>query len=52
VDSELIGSQLASWRDIGDSQQGHEAVNTEVDGSTALEAVTRQAMNTEQTKKI
>jgi hypothetical protein len=27
--------------EIGDSQRGHEAVNTEVEGPTAMEAVTR-----------
>jgi hypothetical protein len=31
--------------EIGNSQQSHEAVNTEVEGSVALEAVTRQPVN-------
>jgi hypothetical protein len=36
--------QLGSCSEIGDSQRGREAVNTEVEGSTALEAVTRQRL--------
>jgi hypothetical protein len=51
-----VGSQLDQLRscsEIGDSQKGHEAVNREVEGSTALEAVTRQQLvKTQQTEKI
>jgi hypothetical protein len=36
--SELVGE----YSEIGDSYLGRKAVNTEVEGSTALEAVTRQ----------
>jgi hypothetical protein len=36
---------------IGDSKREHEAMNTEAQGSTTLEAVTRQPMNTQQTEK-
>jgi hypothetical protein len=54
VESSAIGSQLVqlgSCGEIGDSQRGHEAVNTEVEGTTALEAVTRQPVNTQQAKE-
>jgi hypothetical protein len=36
--------QLGSCSEIGDSQRGREAVNTEVEGSTTLRAVTRQRL--------
>jgi hypothetical protein len=36
---------------IGLSQPGQEAMNMQVERSTALEAVTRQSMNTQQTEK-
>jgi hypothetical protein len=45
--SSAVGSQLnqlRSYSEIGDSQQGCEAVNMEVEGSTALEAVARQRL--------
>jgi hypothetical protein len=42
--------QLGSSSEIGDSQRKHEAVNMEVEGSTALEAVTGQRLvKTQQT---
>lgn len=45
--------QLRSFSEIGDRQQGHEAMNTEVEACTALEAVTRQRLvKTQQTKKV
>jgi hypothetical protein len=37
--------------EIGNSKRGREAVNKEVDGSAALEAVTRQPVKTQQTGK-
>jgi hypothetical protein len=43
--SAAIGSQLVklvNCSEVGDSQLRCEAVNTEVEGSTTLEAVTRQ----------
>jgi hypothetical protein len=50
-----IGSQvvqLGSYSEIGDSQQGREAVNTEAEEATALEAVTRQwLVKRQQTEK-
>jgi hypothetical protein len=36
---------------ISDSLRGRETVNTHAEGSTALEAVTRQPVNTQQTEK-
>jgi hypothetical protein len=45
--SSAVGSQLiqpGSCSEIGDSQRGREAVNTEVEGSTVLEAVIRQRL--------
>jgi hypothetical protein len=52
IESSAVGSQLGSCSEIDDSQRGREAVNTEVEGSTALEAVTRQPINTHQAEKI
>jgi hypothetical protein len=53
--SSAVGSKLVqpgSCSEIGDSQRGREAVNTEVEGSAALEAVTRQLLvKTQQTEK-
>jgi hypothetical protein len=50
VGSQLI--QLGSCCEIGDSQRRHEAVNTEVEGCTALEAVIKQRpVKTQQTEK-
>jgi hypothetical protein len=50
VGSQFI--QLGSCSVIGDSQQGCEAMNTEVEGSTVLEAITRQRLvKTQQTQK-
>jgi hypothetical protein len=47
-----LGVQLGSCSEIGDSQRGREAVNTEVEESTALEAVTRQRLvRAQQTEK-
>jgi hypothetical protein len=44
--------QFRSCNEIGDSQRGREAVNTEVEGSTALEAVTRpRLVKAQQTEK-
>jgi hypothetical protein len=43
IESSAVGSQLVqlwSCTETGDNQEGHEAVNTEVEGSTALEAIT------------
>jgi hypothetical protein len=40
----IVGSQLVQLRsrsEIGNSQQRHEAVNMEIQGSTTLEAVIR-----------
>jgi hypothetical protein len=55
VMSSAVGSQsvqLGSCSEIGESQRGREAVNTEVEGSTVLEAVTRQRLvKTQQTDK-
>jgi hypothetical protein len=42
VGSQLV--QLGTYSEIGDSQRGSEAVNTEVEGSTALKAVARQRL--------
>jgi hypothetical protein len=45
--SSVLGSQLVQLRsctETGCSQRGCEAVNTEADGSTELEAVTRQRL--------
>jgi hypothetical protein len=44
VESSAVGSQLVQLRSCSDSQRGLEAVNTEVDGSAALEAVIRQRL--------
>jgi hypothetical protein len=38
--------QLGSWSQIGDSQRRREAVNTEVEGSAALEVVIRRLVKT------
>jgi hypothetical protein len=44
--------QLGSCSEIGNSQRGREDVNTEVEGSAALKAVTRQRLvKTQQTEK-
>jgi hypothetical protein len=53
VENSVFGSQLVqlgSSSETGDSQQGREAVNTKVEGSTALEAVTG-LVKTQQTEK-
>jgi hypothetical protein len=54
VVSSAAGSQLVqliSCSKIGDSQQGREVVNMEVEGPTALKAVTRQRLvKTKQTE--
>jgi hypothetical protein len=42
--------QLRSCSEIGDSQRRREAVNTDVERSTALEAVTRRLVKTQQTE--
>jgi hypothetical protein len=57
VESLTIGSQLVQHcicSEMGDNQRGHEALNTEVEGSRALKDVTRQPMNisVQQTAKI
>jgi hypothetical protein len=44
-ESSATGSQVGSYSETGDSQRGHEAVNTEVEGTMALEAVGRQPVN-------
>jgi hypothetical protein len=43
--------RLGSCSEIGDSQRGREAVNAEVEESTALEAVTIHPVKTQQTEK-
>jgi hypothetical protein len=43
--TELVSSE------INDLQRGREAVNMEVEGSTALEDITRQMVKTKQTEK-
>jgi hypothetical protein len=51
-ESSAFGSQLAQLRSCSDSQQGLEAVNTEVKVSTALEAIIRRrVVKTQQTEK-
>jgi hypothetical protein len=50
VESSYIESS-AGCSEMGDTQRGLEAVNTETEGSTALKVVTRQPVNTEQTEK-
>jgi hypothetical protein len=47
--SQLV--QLRSCNEIGSIQQGHEAVSTKVEGSTTLEAITKQQAKTQQTEK-
>jgi hypothetical protein len=50
-----VGSQLlhlGSCSEMGDSQLRRETVNTEVELPTALEAVTRRLVQTQQTEKI
>jgi hypothetical protein len=50
VESSAVGHQLVRLRGCSDSQRGLEALNTDVDGSVALEAVTRQRLvKTQQT---
>jgi hypothetical protein len=50
VGSQLV--QLGSCSEIGDSKRGREAMNMEVEGSAALEDVTRQRLvKTQQTEK-
>jgi hypothetical protein len=44
VESSAIGGQLVQLESCSDSQRELEAVNKEVEGSTALEAVTRQRL--------
>jgi hypothetical protein len=36
---------------MGDKQRGREALNTEFEGSTALEAVTKQPVSIQQNEK-
>lgn len=44
--------QVESYREIRDSQQGHQAVNTECGGCAVLGAITRQRLfKTPQTEK-
>jgi hypothetical protein len=52
VENSAVGSQLGNCSELDDSQRGHEAVNTEVEGTTALEAITRQPVNTQQIEKL
>jgi hypothetical protein len=50
VGSQLVQLEICS--ETGDSQQRHEAVNMEVEGSMALEAVNgRRLVKTQQTEK-
>jgi hypothetical protein len=49
VGSQLV--QIGSCSEIGDSQRRREVVITEVEGSKALEAVSRQPLITQQTEK-
>jgi hypothetical protein len=49
IENLAVGNQQRSCSEIGDSQQGLEAVNIEVEGSTVLEAITRQPGNMQQT---
>jgi hypothetical protein len=52
VSLETAVKRIGDRSEIGDSQRGREAVNTEVEGPTALEAVTRQRLaKTQQTEK-
>jgi hypothetical protein len=51
VVSSAVGSQLGSYSEIGNSKQVREAVNTEAEETTALKAVTRQRMKTQQAEK-
>jgi hypothetical protein len=45
--------QLGSCSEIGDSQRGRDAVNTEVEGSATFEAVTReQLVKTQETEEF
>jgi hypothetical protein len=48
-----VGNHLVQLGSYRDSQRGLDAKNTEVEASTALEAVTRQqVLKTQQTEKI
>jgi hypothetical protein len=50
VESSAVGSQLVQLGSCSDRQGGLEAVNTKIDGSSALETVTRQRLRkTQQT---
>jgi hypothetical protein len=50
VESQFI--QLGSCSEMGDSQRRREVVNTELEGSMALETATRQRLvKTQQTEK-
>jgi hypothetical protein len=54
IEGSAGGSQLVqfgSWSEMGNSQWGREAVDMEVEGSAALETITRQLVNTQQTEK-
>jgi hypothetical protein len=52
VEISAVGKQLVQFGSCCDSQRGLEVINTEVEGSTALEAVTRQLLvKTQQTEK-
>jgi hypothetical protein len=44
AESSALGSQLVHLANCSDSQRGLEAVNTEAEGSTTLEAITRQRL--------
>jgi hypothetical protein len=51
VESSAVGSHLVQLGSNSDSLRGHEAVNMEVEGSTALETVTTQRLvQTQQTE--
>jgi hypothetical protein len=49
VESSAVRSQLVQLGSF--SERGHEAMNMEVEGYVALEAITRQLVNTQQTEK-
>jgi hypothetical protein len=52
VESSVVGRELIRLENCRVSQRGLEAVNTEVEGSTVLETVTRQRLvKTQQTEK-
>jgi hypothetical protein len=52
VESSAVGSQFVQLGSYSESHNGLEAVDTEVEGSTALEVCTRQRLlKTQQAKK-